>query len=97
LDNCLVLGGELVNPEPLRRTPAGIPLLSFSLRHQSTQQEAGMGRSVECEVQAVALGAAAESLGSAAPGTRLKASGFLARRSMRSTQLVMHITTFELI
>jgi primosomal replication protein N len=40
--NLLVIEGEVVQIETLRYTPAGIPLLSFVLRHLSEQVEAGM-------------------------------------------------------
>ena len=87
--NKLVLQAEVVQIEPLRYTPAGIPLLSVVLRHGSEQIEAGMKRKVECEVNAVVLGDLA--LKSLEIGSHIQASGFLAKRSLKSTQLVMHI------
>ena len=91
--NKLELQAEVVQIEPLRYTPAGIPLLSVVLRHVSEQIEAGMKRKVECEVNAVALGDIA--LKGLKPGTHIKAVGFLAKRSLKSTQLVMHIHHIE--
>jgi len=90
-----VLKAEVVHIEPLRYTPAGIPLLSVSLRHVSEQFEAGMKRKVECEVNAVALGDLA--LMAIKLGTNIQATGFLAKRSLKSTQLVMHINHIEFI
>jgi primosomal replication protein N len=90
-----VLKAEIVHIEPLRYTPAGIPLLSVSLRHVSEQFEAGMKRKVECEVNAVALGDLA--LTALQLGSHIQATGFLAKRSLKSTQLVMHINQIELI
>jgi primosomal replication protein N len=87
--NKLVLQAEVVNIEPLRYTPAGIPLLSVVLRHVSEQIEAGMKRKVECEVNAVILGDLA--LKALKVGVVIQATGFLAKRSLKSTQLVMHI------
>ena len=87
--NKLVLQAEVVQIEPLRYTPAGIPLLSVVLRHVSDQVEAGMKRKVECEVNAVTLGDLA--LKGLEVGSHIQASGFLAKRSLKSTQLVMHI------
>ncbi len=92
--NKLVLQAEVVQIEPLRYTPAGIPLLSVVLRHVSEQVEAGMKRRVECEVNAVALGdelLESPALKSLEIGSHIQASGFLAKRSLKSTQLVMHI------
>ena len=80
---------------PLRYTPAGIPLLSFVLRHASEQIEAGMKRKVDCEVNAVALGELALNP-QIKVGNQLKVSGFLAKRSMKSSQLVMHINQIAL-
>lgn len=83
----------MVQIEPLRYTPAGIPLLSVVLRHVSEQIEAGMKRKVECEVNAVILGDLA--LKGWKTGAQVVAQGFLARRSLKSTQLVMHINNIE--
>jgi primosomal replication protein N len=92
--NKLVLQAEVVQIEPLRYTPAGIPLLCVVLRHVSEQVEAGMKRKVECEVNAVVLGdllLGTPALKSLEVGSHIQASGFLAKRSLKSTQLVMHI------
>jgi len=91
--NKLVLQAEVVQVEPLRYTPAGIPLLSVVLQHASEQIEAGMKRKVECEVNAVILGELA--LKGLKPGAQIIAQGFLARRSLKSTQLVMHINDIK--
>jgi len=91
--NKLVLQAEVVHVEPLRYTPAGIPLLSVVLHHVSEQTEADMKRKVECEVNAVILGELA--LKGLKPGAQITAQGFLARRSLKSTQLVMHINDIK--
>lgn len=91
--NRLVLNAEVVQVEPLRYTPAGIPLLGVVLRHASEQIEAGMKRKVECEVNAVALGPLA--LTGLVLGAQIIATGFLAKRSLKSTQLVMHINDIK--
>ncbi|MFA6179868.1 MAG: primosomal replication protein N [Candidatus Methylopumilus sp.] len=95
--NLLVMQGEVVQIEILRYTPAGIPLLSFVLRHLSEQPEAGMQRRVECEVNAVIMGELAEKSQGIKAGALLKVAGFIARRSLKSTQLVLHINTLEMI
>ena len=79
----------MVGLEAIRYTPVGIPLLSFVLQHVSEQTEAGLKRKVECEVNAVAIGELANS--NIQLGSSLKAKGFLAKRSAKSTQLVLHI------
>ena len=89
--------GAVIHKETLRYTPAGIPLLSLTLQHASEQLEAGLMRKVECEVNAVAMGELALKTQNIEPGTPVDVSGFLARRSLRSTQLVLHINTIERI
>lgn len=93
--NKLALQAEVMHIEPLRYTPAGIPLLSVVLRHVSEQLEAGMKRRVECEVNAMILGDLA--LQSLKLGTHIRAVGFLSKRSLKSTQLVMHINHIEYV
>ena len=95
--NLLVIDGEVVQIETLRYTPAGIPLLSFVLRHLSEQVEAGMQRRVECDVNAMVMGPLAERSQRIKVGEFYKASGFLAKRSLKSTQLVMHINILDKI
>lgn len=55
-----------------------------------------MRRTVQCEVCCTALGEAALKISALPEGARLKIQGFLARRSRNSTQLVLHVNTFEL-
>ncbi len=93
--NKLVLHAQLVRLEPLRYTPAGIPLLNLLLRHHSEQIEAGMKRKVECEIEAVIVGELA--LKNLKLGTDMIVHGFLAKRSMKSTQLVMHINNIDFV
>ena len=95
--NKLELTGEVVQVDELRYTPAGIPLLSFVLQHLSDQIEAGMKRKVECDVSVIAMDKVAEQARGIKVGTALKVSGFLAKRSLKSTQLVLHINTIEKI
>ena len=91
----MVLNGVVVGLEVIRYTPAGIPLLSFVLQHTSEQIEAGLKRKVECEVNAVAIGELAKT--NVHIGDNIKAKGFLAKRSVKSTQLVFHVEKLEKI
>jgi primosomal replication protein N len=93
--NNLTLSGVVISLEPIRYTPAGIPLLSFVLQHASEQTEVGLRRKVECEVNAVILGDLAKS--SIQLGSSVNVKGFLAKRSAKSTQLVLHIEKIEKI
>ena len=88
-----MLDGVVSRIEPLRYTPAGIPLLSFVIQHASDQMEGGMKRKVECEVNAVAMGSIA--LKALKLGASIEVTGFLGKRSLKNTQLVMHINEIE--
>ena len=88
----MTLAGTLAQVEPLRHTPAGLPLLQFKLAHKSVQTEAGFKRQVECEVSCVVLGEAATRLARTGPGTAITVTGFLNRKNRMSAQLVLHAT-----
>ena len=81
------MSGELAAIEPLRYTPAGIPLLSFRLSHRSRQTEAGLKRQVECEMGGVAMAEAALAMSRFKAGQAVKVSGFLNRKNRMSAQL----------
>ncbi|HKB61102.1 MAG TPA: primosomal replication protein N [Gallionellaceae bacterium] len=94
--NRLVIAGQLVELDTLRYTPAGVARLEMKIRHVSTQVEAGTERQVQCEITALALGEAARQAAPLQTGQQVKVQGFLAQRSMRSTQLVLHIEKIKL-
>ena len=95
--NAVSLTGTIAAMEPLRHTPAGIPLLAFRLAHTSQQVEAGVQRQVECEVSCVALAQAATELARVRAGSELKVNGFLNRKNRMSAQLVLHATSTEIV
>jgi len=97
LTNEVALSGELTAIEPLRYTPAGIPLINFRLLHRSQQAEAGLKRQVECEVHGVAMAEVAVALSRLKPGQGARVKGFLNRRNRMSTQLVFHATEAQAI
>jgi primosomal replication protein N len=90
--NSLALSGALVAIEPLRHTPAGVPLLNFKLAHKSQQLEAGLKRQVECEMNGVAIGDEAVEMSRLQAGQAISVSGFLNRKNRMSTQLILHVT-----
>ncbi|MBZ0105853.1 MAG: primosomal replication protein N [Sulfuricella denitrificans] len=95
--NQVVLNGKILAIDPLRYTPAGIPALNLTLRHNSRQVEAGLEREVECEVQVVALGELAQQTAHCKVDDGIRIQGFLSRKSRNSTQLVLHANRIELI
>ena len=72
-------------------------MAEFKISHLSRQIEAGMPRQVACEISAVALAQMAETIVGIAPGTKVKLTGFLAKKSRMSSQLVLHVNTIDLI
>ncbi len=90
--NEIALSGELTTIEPLRYTPAGIPVLGFKLVHRSRQVEAGLKRQVECELGGVAMAEVAVSMARLKPGQAVKVSGFLNRKNRMSAQMILHAT-----
>lgn len=95
--NELRLGAKVAELLPVRRTPAGVPVATCVLAHESSQIEAGVTRTVTVELQAVAIGELASVLAVVAPGTNVVVSGFLAARSLRSRTPVMHLNKIEFV
>jgi primosomal replication protein N len=94
--NQVQLGGEVTAREPLRYSPAGVPILALELIHRSRQSEGGVPRQVDLEIELVAIGGVAVKLDAVLPGQRLTARGFLANRSRRSRRVVLHVNEFEI-
>jgi primosomal replication protein N len=91
------LTGKLLARGTLRRTPAGIPVVEFSLGHASRQEEAAAKRKVECEVTCVALGTPAGLLNAAQLGDYMTVTGFLAAKSLKTRALVLHVNEIEFL
>lgn len=95
--NRFCVEATLVELQPLRHTPAGMPVAACTLRHESRQVEAGVPRDVTVELQAVALGELAAMLAAARPGMAMRASGFMAAKSLRSRIPVLHLNEIEFL
>jgi primosomal replication protein N len=80
-----------------RRTPSGLATLRFTVKHTSTQQEAGKTRTVEVETELVVFGPVAQGLGDIPPGTGLKLTGFIDRKGVRDPRLELHVTEFGIL
>lgn len=96
-ENRLVLDAQLVELQPLRMTPAGVPVVECLLAHRSRQWEAEIEREVSCEMKAVAVGEVARVVAVASPGAQMRVSGFIAARSLKSRSPVLHINTIEFL
>ena len=95
--NRVVLTGRIAEMDALRYTPAGLPLMAFRIGHVSEQIEAGLRRRVECEIPAMAMGEPAQAVAGWKAADSIKVEGFLARKSLHSQQLVLHLNKIELI
>jgi len=94
--NRLHLEATVVACNPLRYTPAAIPVIDMLLEHQSLQIESGQQRQVAVQLKAVGFGAMAEALVRLPLGAVLQAQGFLAH-TRNGKGVVLHIQEFKLI
>ena len=90
--NRLVLSATLVQRAALRYTPAGLPALDLSLKHESEVSEDGQPRKVSMEMRAVAIGAVTQTLLALELGADGLYAGFLAG-SRNGRGLRFHITS----
>ena len=95
--NRLTLDGRLTARDLLRYTPAGVPIVSFRVGHESRQIEAGAERAVQVELACVAVEAKARALAAAPLGIGLKLAGFLAPKGKTGRQLVLHVNEIEFV
>jgi primosomal replication protein N len=95
-ENWLQLTASVVERDAVRHTPAGVPVISVRLFHQSVCKEADTARLVEMEIPAIAVGNMADKLGQLPLEQAVRFSGFLANRNRKSRQLVFHISDFSL-
>jgi primosomal replication protein N len=92
--NRLLLLASLVERQVLRYTPAGLPALNLSLKHEGQASEDGQPRKVSLEIRAVGIGQVTQPLGSMALGSAGLFAGFLAP-ARNGRGLVFHITAVE--
>jgi len=95
--NAVALSGELKDLEPLRHTPAGVPLLNFRLAHKSQQVEAGYKRQVDCELNGIAIGEVAVAMSRMQAGSTVDVEGFLNRKNRMSAQIILHVTKAQTV
>lgn len=87
----------MIQADVLRHTPAGVPSISLTLRHQSQQEEAGKQAAVQFETIALAYGVVAMEIAAIEPGQHVSIKGFINRKNRFSEMPVMHITDFKLL
>jgi primosomal replication protein N len=93
--NRLVISGDLIQVDPLRYSPAGVPIAEAVIHHRSSQEVATQAREVECELTVQASGPLATRLSQQTTGTQVKLEGVLNRRSVNSRQLILILNRIE--
>lgn len=72
-------------------------MTELKLSHGSHQTEADRLRDVTCEIPVIAMGKIAETVAAIQTGTGIVVKGFLAKRSYKNTQLVLHVNQIKII
>jgi primosomal replication protein N len=92
--NRLVLTAQLVQRGALRYTPAGLPALDLSLKHESEVMQDGTPRKVWFEIKARAVGEITQRVASVEMGSSHGFAGFLgSQRNGRG--VVFHVTELD--
>ena len=92
--NRLVLTAQLVERGALRHTPAGLPALDLSLKHESEVLQDGQPRKVWMEIKARAIGEVTARVARLEMGSSHGFAGFLgSQRNGRG--IVFHVTELD--
>ena len=92
--NRLVLTAQLVERGVVRYTPAGLPALDLSLKHESEVTQDGQPRKVSMEIRARAVGEITLRLSGVEIGSTHGFAGFLgSQRNGRG--VVFHVTELD--
>jgi primosomal replication protein N len=93
--NELKVVASITEKSALRFTPAGIPIATAVLVHNSKQEQANTQRQVEFEITAIAAGTISKRFLEIQLGVCMVFTGFLARKNRNSKSLVFHVTDFQ--
>ena len=92
--NRLILAAELVERGATRYTPAGLPALDLSLKHESEVVEDKQPRRVVMTMRAVAIGEITRKVAAVPLGQVAQYAGFIAP-SRNAKGLVFHVTDVD--
>ena len=92
--NRLILSAELVERGSTRYTPAGLPALDLSLKHESEVMEDKHPRKIVMTIRAVAIGEITRKIATLALGQAASYAGFIAP-SRNAKGLVFHVTEVD--
>lgn len=90
-----MLVASIIERDAIRFTPAGIPVITATLKHNSKQEEAESQRLIEFEIPAIAIGKIVGRFDKLELGQIQCFSGFLATKNKKSKTLIFHITDFK--
>jgi primosomal replication protein N len=92
--NRTVLSAQLVQRGAMRYTPAGLPALDLSLKHESEVTQDGQLRKVSMEIKARAVGEIVQRLAGLEMGSEHGFAGFLgSQRNGRG--VIFHVTELD--
>jgi primosomal replication protein N len=89
--NRLLLHASLVQRSAVRYTPAGLPALDFTLKHESTVGQDGPPRKLAFELKALAVGEATRALNALPLGAQAVFGGFIAQ-GRNGRGWILHVT-----
>jgi len=92
--NRLILAAELVERGATRYTPAGLPALDLSLKHESEVMEDKQPRKLVMTMRAVAIGEITRKVAALPLGQVVTCAGFIAP-SRNGKGLVFHVTDVD--
>ena len=92
--NRLILAAKLVERGTTRYTPAGLPALDLSLKHESEVMEDKHPRKIVMTIRAVAIGEITRKIATLALGQVASYAGFIAP-SRNAKGLVFHVTEVD--
>lgn len=95
MSNRLHLVASVIEREPVRYTPAGVPIVNCVLQHESEVIEAGISRRIELTIPALAAGEISGKVAACRLGVDAHFAGFLARKHRNAKTLVFHIIALQ--
>ncbi|UDG81941.1 primosomal replication protein N [Candidatus Vallotia cooleyia] len=95
--NRFQLIANIIERDPVRYTPSGVPIVNFVLQSKSEVIEAGVSRRIELIIPALAAGDISKKVVKFGLGTPAPAyfDGFLARKHRNGKNLIFHITALQ--
>lgn len=94
--NQWVVSGTLTAFHDIRQSPAGLKVVPASLAYQGSVTENGIERQLAFDIEIIAVGQMADALEKCQIGDQMELSGFIAPKSKRSRQWILHIQTLNI-